>query len=193
VLANTALCDRCKNALERAGIEVHREELARGARLRKAAFASDAELLCFAHADTQLPANWESEVERCLANRVGWGAFRLRFDDETGRERIPWVSWGANLRTRLFALPYGDQAPFVHRELYERVDGHPDWPLLDDLELSRRLRRVQRPQLSRLFVRSSARRYLQRGRVRTVLQHNLILLRHALGQSPERLHQRFRT
>ena len=136
--------------------------------------------------------NWVGEVRRCLANDRSWGAFRLGFEDERGRRCLDWVAFGANLRSRLLSLPFGDQAPFVHRDLYEDIDGHPPWPFLDDLELSRRLRRERRPSLSGERVRSSARRYRERGAVRTVLQNSTILLRHAFGQTPARLHESYR-
>ena len=148
--------------------------------------------LCFLHADTRLPSGWPAEIEDCLRGRSSWGAFRLRFADEAGQRRLPLVATGANLRARLLALPFGDQAPFVMRELYEEVDGHPPWSFLDDLELSLRLRRHACPRFARGAVFTSPRRYLEHGAARTVRQHFEILVRRAFGADPEELLERYR-
>jgi hypothetical protein len=106
---------------------------------------------------------------------------------------LPLVAAGANWRSRLFGLPFGDQAPFATREAYDAVGGHPPWPFLDDFELALRLRRLCRPLLLSAPVHTSCRRYLERGRARSVLGNLSILTRFALGDSPTALAQRYRS
>jgi hypothetical protein len=157
----------------------------RGARQRAAAREAAGDVLLFLHADTDLPRGGISEVDRCVRGGAGWGTFRLAFSG--GDPRLRFVAACANVRSRVTGIPFGDQALFVRRALYERAGGHPDWPILDDLELARRLRRIQRPVFLAACVRTSPERYLARGVTRTVLTNWSILLRFAAGAPVSRL------
>lgn len=174
--------------LERRGCAVLQSDAPRGQRLRDAAAASSATTLLFLHSDTRLPPGWKQLVTSALTERRCWGVFRLAFE----RRRLAWVAWGANTRSRLLGLPFGDQAPFVTRAGYERVGGHPAWPRLDDLELTLRLRRIARPVILRAAVETSARRYERLGALRTVLRNARILCGFALGRSPADLDRVYR-
>ena len=92
-----------------------------------------------------------------------------------------------NRRSALTGICTGDQGIFVHRALLDAVAGMPRQPLMEDIELSRRLRRLARPQRLRGPLRASARRWLSRGPVRTILSMWAFRLRYWLGASPERL------
>ncbi len=98
-----------------------------------------------------------------------------------------WVAFWANARTALTHVPYGDQAPFVLREVYERLGGHRPWPLLEDVEFARRLLKQGRIALLHAPVRTSPRRYLERGVASTVLLNWRTLIRFRLGADPFRL------
>ena len=162
----------------------------RGKRLSGAAFAAHGETLLFLHADTILPAGWRTAVERALADGAVAGAFRLGFAG--GGSRLAWVAFWANQRTAFTHVPYGDQAPFVRRDVYARVGGHAPWPLLEDVDLGRRLRREGRVVLLRQHVRTSPRRYLERGVLKTVLLNWRTPIRFRKGASPERLAEEYR-
>jgi hypothetical protein len=99
------------------------------------------------------------------------------------------AAW-ANLRTRITKVPYGDQAPFVQRDVYERLGGHASWPFLEDWDFSRRLVAAEgraRVALLRARVETSPRRYLERGVTRTVLRNWEILRRVKGGEAPDQL------
>ena len=162
----------------------------RGARLSAAAATARGDVLLFLHADTKLPAGWKSLVETAVARGASSGAFRLAFDG--GGARMAGVAFWANLRTALTRVPYGDQAPFVVREVYERLGGHRPWPLLEDVDLAARLKRAGRVVILRPKVRTSPRRYLEKGIVRTLLRNKWILLRYHLGAEPEALARLYR-
>lgn len=149
-----------------------------------AALASG-EILLFLHADTQLPANFQSTIRSALTHDVVAGAFRLGINDP--RRIFRWIEWGANLRSRLLSRPYGDQGLFVRAELFYQVGGFPNWPLMEDYELCRQLRRFGQLYLATESVSTSARRWNKVGIVRTTLINQFTVAAFRLGVSPQRL------
>lgn len=178
------------DAWKSAGAAVLTSPEPRGARQREAARSATGDVLLFLHADTLLPAGWGEKVAGAVASGDVGGAFRLAF--EGGGARLALVALAANLRTAVTRIPYGDQAPFVARDLYERLGGHRPWPLLEDVDLFRRLRGEGRIALLPDPVRTSPRRYREKGVLRTALLNRWILLRFALGASPEALARSYR-
>ena len=109
---------------------------------------------------------------------------------------MAWVSAWANLRTSFTKVPYGDQAPFVRRDVYERLGGHAPWPFLEDWDFSRRLVATEgraRVALLRARVETSPRRYLDNGVARTVARNWEILRRVKRGEAPEQLAALYRS
>jgi hypothetical protein len=150
-------------------------------------------LLLFLHCDTLLPVGWETHVRAAVARGAAGGAFRLGFAG--GGARMAWVAGWANVRTRFTRVPYGDQAPFVRRDVYERLGGHRPWPFLEDWDFSRRLAASEgraRVALLAARVETSPRRYLERGVWKTVAGNWEILRRVKRGEAPERLAPRYR-
>ncbi|HSB62722.1 MAG TPA: hypothetical protein VLJ18_01095 [Thermoanaerobaculia bacterium] len=205
--ADAEISSDVREAFAKAGARVHMSSAPRGQRLREAALftfeesspsspsspsSSSAEisLLLFLHADTLLPIGWEEAVRGAVASGAVGGAFRLSFSG--GGARMRWVAFWANLRTRLTRVPYGDQAPFVRRDVYEKLGGHPRWPLLDDWDFARRLRREGRIEILRNAVETSPRRYLERGVARTVWTNWKILWKMKRGGTPEELARLYR-
>ncbi len=162
----------------------------RGARLAAAAAEAAGEILLFLHGDTKLPEGWRGLVEEAIESGAVGGAFRLAFDG--GGARLATVAFWANVRTALTRVPYGDQAPFVRRDVYQKLGGHRPWPLLEDLEFGSRLKRAGRVTILPASVRTSPRRYLENGIFRTLLQNKRILFRYHRGESPEKLAEIYR-
>ena len=163
----------------------------RGSRLNAAASASLGETLLFLHADTILPNGFGVLVRRAIRGGAAGGAFRLAFDG--GGPALRFVATVAALRTALTRVPYGDQAPFVRRDLFARLGGFPPWPLLEEVDLGRRLRKLGPIALLPARALTSPRRYLERGVTRTFLENWSILLRWRLGASPFDLAKEYRT
>src|SRR5262249_6129175 len=113
------------------------------------------------------------------------GAFRVRTHAAGGRNWLGPLLRLADLRSRTTRFPYGDQAVFVRREAFHRAGGFPDQPLMEDVELARRLRRVGRIRIVPAEVQVSGRRFLVQP-VRAVLAMRLFPTLYRLGVPPQR-------
>ena len=174
----------------RLGARVVEGPRGRGPQLNRGVAATEAEILLFLHADSLPPAGAAEAIRRAVAEGAEGGGFRLEF--ETGSALMRLGTRLVGLRTRLTRLPLGDQGHFVTRAVFEELGGYPDWPILEDLDFARRLRRRGRLAILPLTMRTSDRRYLQRGIARTVAVNWLIWLLYALGVSPHRLARLYR-
>jgi len=159
----------------------------RGGQLRRGAQMARGEWLLFLHADTVLPRGWPEAV-RARIEAGGPAAFRLAFD-RTGPMPALVAGW-ANLRSRVFGLPYGDQGLLISRAAYEAAGGFPDIPLMEDVALARALGR--RIALMPVAVTTSAARYERDGWLRRGARNLWTLLRYLCGANPERLAARYR-
>jgi rSAM/selenodomain-associated transferase 2 len=153
------------------------------------AAAAGGDYLLFLHSDTELgipPDQFLAELE----DRPPWGFFAVRLEGSDWRFRIieRFMGW----RSRLSGVATGDQAIFVRRELFESLGGFADIPLMEDVEFSKRLRRVASPRVLRPAVVTSSRRWEQRGVLRTVLLMWELRLRYWLGAPPPDLERRYR-
>jgi rSAM/selenodomain-associated transferase 2 len=115
----------------------------------------------------------------------GWGRFDVRFAPSSPGLRL--IAGAMGLRSRLTGICTGDQGMFVHRRLLEAAGGMPCQPLMEDIELSRRLKRRQRLRCPRQTITSSSRRWNRRGLLRTVASMWRFRLRYWLGADPDRL------
>jgi len=145
------------------------------------------DVLVFLHADTVLPPDAFKAMERAL--QTGYycgGAFRLKIDS-----RNPWlrfVAWTANIRNIFTRAPYGDQAIFIRKGFFRGLGGYEELPIMEDVELVTRIRRVGgRMAILREFVTTSPRRWKREGMLRTTLTHHVIRLLYLAGVSPEKL------
>ena len=156
----------------------------RGAQMNAGARSAAGDVLLFLHADVVLPLDAATWVGRVLGDpAVVAGAFRTWTVPDAGRSWVTPLLHLADLRSRFTRLPYGDQALFVRRDAFERVGGFPDQPLMEDLELSLRLRRVGRIATAPATVRVSGRRFLVRP-IRSAVQMRLFPLLYRLGVPP---------
>jgi len=144
--------------------------------------------ILFLHADSELPAGWVSviaELEPRAA--IVAGAFRLALDSRDWRARL--IEAGVRLRIALLGLPYGDQALFVRRTVFETIGGYRELPLMEDIDLIRRIRKMGRLFHARSTVLTSARRWERDGWMNRSLQNVGFATRFFLGASSARLAQ----
>lgn len=152
----------CARVLEHGGVRLLRARRGRGLQLNEGARAARGDVILFLHADVRLPGDAVDHIGRALADDgVAAGAFRTRTVADESSWVVPFLRL-ADVRSRYTSLPYGDQAIFVRRNVLERVGGVPEQPLMEDLELSLRLRRVGTIRTVPAEVLVSGRRFIQR-------------------------------
>ncbi|WP_068115532.1 TIGR04283 family arsenosugar biosynthesis glycosyltransferase [Tropicimonas marinistellae] len=159
----------------------------RGGQLRRGCAAARGAWLLILHADTHLPPGWVENVRAAMASPDLAHAFRLSFRASGAAPRI--VAGWANLRSRLFRLPYGDQGLLLTRGRYEAAGGFPEIPLMEDVALARALGRGIR--LMPANVSTSAARYEAEGWLRRGSRNLSNLVRYRCGAPPEQLARRY--
>ncbi len=161
----------------------------RAPQMNAAARQASGSALLFVHADSRLPPGADSAVLTALAART-WGRFDVEIEGRHPLLRV--VARMMNLRSRLTGIATGDQAIFVRRDAFEALGGFAEIPLMEDVELSRRLRRSGRPVCLRERVSTSGRRWESRGVLRTIVLMWRLRLAYFLGADPARLADRYR-
>ena len=163
--------------------------LGRAAQMNAGAAACPADVLLFLHADTQLPAHADRLVQRVAQGAVSWGRFDVHIDSDRPMLRI--VEWAVNVRSRWTKIATGDQAMFIQHELFWSVGGFPDIALMEDIAISRNLKRHGRPLCLHETVDTSGRRWEQHGVLRTILLMWRLRAAYLLGADPNRLAARY--
>jgi len=168
------------------GATVVRADRGRGQQMNAAADAATGEFLLFLHADTDPPEQFPAIIFGTLARAtVAAGAFRFALRESVAGGAL--IEMGVGLRCALRQLPYGDQGLFVRRTLFQSLGGFREWPILEDLEMVRRLRALGRIVITSEAAPTSSRRWREGGVIRTFLRHQFILLAYFLGAKPESL------
>lgn len=159
----------------------------RGAQLAAGIARAQGEWIWLLHADS-------SGVGAALAflnalSTPGWGRFDVRLGDvvPSVSRALRWVAWFMNWRSRLTGIATGDQGIFMHRSNLGLIGGMPEQPLMEDIELSSRLKKTGRPLCPRIVLGASGRRWQKAGVVRTILRMWRFRLRYFFGVDPERL------
>lgn len=165
-------------------------ERGRARQMNTGATVASGEVLVFLHADTELPPNAEQELTSAWRRgNVEWGRFDVRLAGTHPLLRV--VEWMMNWRSRVSGIATGDQAIFVRRECFVASGGYADIPLMEDIELSRRLKKHSRPLALNARVVTSSRRWEQHGVIRTIVLMWWLRLAYALGADPQRLVRRY--
>jgi rSAM/selenodomain-associated transferase 2 len=186
VVVDGGSADETVAVAEAAGARVIAETGGRGLQQNAGAAATEADVLLFLHADTRLPGGWADIVKDTLGDEaVALGAFSLSIGDAGPAERL--VARGANLRSRLFHRPYGDQALFMRRKTFDTLGGFTPLPIMEDLDLVERAALQGRIVTRSEAVVTSARRWQRVGPLRTTAINQAMLIGRALGLSPDRL------
>jgi len=158
----------------------------RANQLNAGARIASADVLLFVHADTRLPGDADVAIARGL-DRSGraWGRFDVSI--ESRHLLLGVVGSAMNVRSRLSGIATGDQAMFVRRAAFEAVGGFPPVALMEDVAMSRLLKRRSAPLCLRDRVVTSGRRWESKGVLRTIMLMWWLRWRYFLGASPERL------
>lgn len=168
IVVDSGSSDRTLRIADDSGADIVRSEPGRGQAMMAGAAAARFPWLLFLHADTVLEPGWEREAAALIervetgARRPTAAAFRFALDDLGLLPRL--LEAGVAIRCALFRLPYGDQGLLIPRRLYDQVGGHKPLPLMEDVDLIRRLGR-RRTMMLRTNAVTSALRYKHEGYV----------------------------
>lgn len=154
----------------------------RALQMNAGAAAASGSVFWFLHLDSGLPADAEAAILEAALQGSGWGRFDVRLSGRAALLRI--VERMMNLRSRVTGVATGDQGIFVTRRLFEAVGGFAEIPLMEDIELSGRLRRLARPVCLSSRIVTSSRRWERNGILRTVLTMLTLRTAYRLGADP---------
>lgn len=177
--------DHTRELAEMYADQVGSSERGRAQQMNTGAGHARGEYLMFLHADTELP----SDFSVAWLDGLNWGFFPVKLSGSAWPFRV--IERGMNIRSQLFGIGTGDQAMFVRRTVFESLNGFANIPLMEDVELCRRLKKVSQPTFQRGVVTTSSRRWEQRGIFRTVLQMWHLRLAYFLGVSPQHLARQY--
>ena len=162
----------------------------RAAQMNAGAAQAQGDVLLFLHADTRLPGDAAVAIEQAISAGAQWGRFDVTI---TGRSLMfPLIAALMNLRSRWSGIATGDQAIFVRRDLFERIGGYADLPLMEDIDLCKRLRAGSAPTCLRQRVSTSGRRWERHGVWRTIILMWRLRWRYWRGEPAEALARAYR-
>ncbi|MTJ48080.1 TIGR04283 family arsenosugar biosynthesis glycosyltransferase [Dolichospermum sp. UHCC 0259] len=158
----------------------------RANQMNMGAMVASGEILVFLHADTRLPTNFEQMIRTTLAKPgIVAGAFTLRINAPDWGLRL--VEFGVKWRSHLWQMPYGDQAIFLTKDVFQRVGNFPQIPIMEDFELMRKLKALGKIHLLPTPVITSPRRWLKKGIIQTTLWNQIIVIAYLIGISPTQI------
>ncbi len=162
----------------------------RAVQMNAGAAAASGDALLFLHADTILPPDADGLVLYGLSGTGrAWGRFDIAIDG--GNPLLRLVSGMMNWRSQITGIATGDQAIFVTREAFAAAGGYPDIPLMEDIALSKRLKRIGRPLCLAARARTSGRRWTRRGTIRTIVLMWQLRFAYWRGADPAALAMRY--
>jgi rSAM/selenodomain-associated transferase 2 len=186
ILVDGGSSDATREICQRFGVELYLSRPGRAAQMNFGAQRASGDVLLFLHADTRLPPSAFDDIRVALQDRkVLGGRFDLELDSP--RPLLKLIGFMISLRSRLSKVGTGDQAIFVRREIFAELGGYADIPLMEDVALSRALKRRGAVACLRSRVVSSVRRWEMEGIWRTVLKMWTLKTLYLLGISPVRL------
>ena len=162
----------------------------RASQMNAGAAAASGDVLLFLHADTRLPEHADQVIQDGLT-RTGrdWGRFDVTISGES--PLLPMIALAMNLRSWLTSIATGDQAMFMTRAAFDKVGGFADIALMEDIAMSRALKRLSRPFSLRQKVATSGRRWEKHGVLRTILLMWRLRLAYYFGAAPQALARRY--
>ena len=171
---------------------VYRTKTGRASAMNFGAEKAAGDLLLFLHADCILPENSFEIIRKTLNDKtIAAGGFRLNINGHGLRFRI--IEATANLRSSVAGLLYGDQGIFMRRDTFVKVGGYADIPLMEDIEISGKLKRTGRLALLSLTIKASPRRWLEEGALHTTFRDWSIAFSYSfLKTPPEKLMKHYR-
>lgn len=160
--------DQSPEQAEALGFKVIRSEKGRAMQMNTGAKSAKGDVLLFLHADTRLPENAHQIIKRALDHEnAQWGRFNVIITGQAFMFKV--IAWFMNHRSRLSSIVTGDQTIFIRKGFFEKVGGFPIQALMEDIEFSKRLKKLSKPVSLQDKVITSGRRWQQKGIWRTII------------------------
>ncbi|MES9847376.1 MAG: TIGR04283 family arsenosugar biosynthesis glycosyltransferase [Candidatus Thiodiazotropha sp.] len=157
----------------------------RAQQMNSGALHASGDVYWFLHADSRISDGMDCEILAAVGSKPSWGRFDIRLSGSHSLFRV--IERMMNWRSRISGIATGDQGIFVHRRLFEQVGGFPLQPLMEDIEISRRLKRLALPVCLHGPLVTSSRRWESKGIVRTMLLMWMLRFAYWLGVKPKHL------
>ncbi len=191
ILVDGGSCDGSIAIAQAIGFPVIESEAGRARQMNKGAEFSTGDLLLFLHADTRLPANAVELITNLTDHwKYEWGRFDVSIKGKSPLLKL--VAWMMNWRSALSGIATGDQAIFIRRSTFLSVGGFPEQPLMEDIELCKRLKRTMAPARIVARVVTSGRRWDERGVCKTIFLMWRLRWRYWRGVSADKIAEAYR-
>ncbi len=170
--------------------KIIRGERGRGRQLNAGAALATGDILWFLHVDTTPPDNFKHHILKTLEKPgVAGGAFTLEIDSDICS--LKFISRVVELRSLISGIPYGDQGIFVKRDIFDKINGFKNIPLMEDIEFGRRLKKEGRIEILKPRIKTCARAWERYGVLRTTLRNWAYVTLFFMGYSPDKLYNRY--
>jgi rSAM/selenodomain-associated transferase 2 len=167
-------------------LKIVTSEKSRALQMNKGASIAMGSTLLFLHADTTLPEKGIQAIEKAMGNnKIKGGSFHVKFDDQN--RILNFLACFTKINNRY--LTWGDQGIFIRKTIFDEIGGYKDIPVMEDLEIQKKLRRKGRFIKLPLAVTTSARRFIRNGIVRQQLLNIALVMAYETGVSPFRIKQ----
>ncbi len=191
IVADGGSRDGTVSRSEEWGAKVISSDPGRGGQLNAGAAQAKGDILLFLHADTLLPKGYAKLVRNAMSDpEIIGGAFLVRF--QPSPLLLKFTQRTINWRTKVFKLPYGDQAMFVRASVFRQMGGFANISLMEDVDFIQRLKKCGKLSFIPEPVTTSSRLFIRQGVLRTTLKNKIIYFGYYLGISPERLARMYR-
>ena len=180
--SNDDTISKCKNYTDK----IYTATKGRAIQMNAGVDKATNDILLFLHADTLMPQNFSTENLAALDTKTNeWGFFKVKFTSRHLLLRL--VSRLMNIRSCLTRIATGDQAIFIKKELFEKIGGYKEIPLMEDIELSLSVKKHSKPYCVKTFVTTSSRKWESNGIIKTILLMWKIRFLYFFGVSPQKL------
>ncbi len=184
IVADGGSSDKTISIAEKFSDNVIYSESGRAVQMNKGAFNAKHDVLWFLHADTIIPLDAIEYIQQAL-NKNDWGRFNVRLSGSNFLFRI--IEKMMNLRSCLTGIATGDQGIFIKRDIFNLVNGYSDIALMEDIDISKKLKKISKPACLKEKLITSSRRWEQRGIISTVILMWRLRFLYWLGVSADKL------
>jgi len=190
IVSDGGSIDRTGRVASKYTDKVIRGERGRGKQLNAGAALATGDILWFLHVDSTPPDNFKYHILNTLEKPgVAGGAFTLEIDSKLSS--LKFISRVVELRSMISRIPYGDQGIFVKRDVFEKINGFENIPLMEDIDFGRRLKKEGKIEILNQKIKTCARAWERDGVMRTTLRNWAYVTLFFMGYSPEKLYERY--